>query len=244
MSFVRVESIRNRTVQAVDGEVGSVFDIYFTDDAWQTEYIVVRTGSYFSGRRLLLVNPSLIRLTEEAWKNGAIPLDATRDEIFHSPDYGLSPDEDPPVSEQKKQELHPQFLWLPTGDLSKIVLRPLSAAPQQLEVHDDQTRAAGMNPHLRSYREVHGYAVYGGDDHNTSLAHIGDMILGEEAWDVVRLVAVSGLPPQRKRYLMDPSTVAAVDWAGANVYLELDAAEFTSLPVDDPEKNEVPSVSN
>ena len=48
------------TIEATDGLIGSVEDFYFDDDQWVVRYIVVKTGNWFSNRRVL-ISPLSIR---------------------------------------------------------------------------------------------------------------------------------------------------------------------------------------
>jgi len=41
-------------VRGTDGEVGSVRDFYFDHECWTVRYLVVDTGAFFSGRRVLV----------------------------------------------------------------------------------------------------------------------------------------------------------------------------------------------
>jgi hypothetical protein len=47
-------------VRAIDGEIGSVYDVYFDAQHWTVRYFVVDTGTWLSGRRVL-VSPMSLR---------------------------------------------------------------------------------------------------------------------------------------------------------------------------------------
>lgn len=47
-----VEELRGYTVQATDGDVGSVAEFFFDDDNWTVRYLVVDTGSWLMGRKV------------------------------------------------------------------------------------------------------------------------------------------------------------------------------------------------
>jgi len=44
---------------ASDGEIGQVKDFYFDDQNWVMRYLVVDTGSWLSGRKVLISPPCL-----------------------------------------------------------------------------------------------------------------------------------------------------------------------------------------
>ncbi|MGD9000637.1 MAG: PRC-barrel domain-containing protein, partial [Granulosicoccaceae bacterium] len=41
------------TLLAVDGEIGNVEEFYFDDETWAVRYLVVNTGGWLMGRRVL-----------------------------------------------------------------------------------------------------------------------------------------------------------------------------------------------
>lgn len=56
-----VGDLRRVTIAAMDGELGSVRDLYFDDRSWTVRYLVVDTGSGLPDRRRVLVSPKSVR---------------------------------------------------------------------------------------------------------------------------------------------------------------------------------------
>ena len=48
------DDLQNFAIGATDGHIGHVKDFYFDDDAWVIRYLVVDTGSWLSGRKVLI----------------------------------------------------------------------------------------------------------------------------------------------------------------------------------------------
>jgi len=48
------KDLQGYTLQATDGDIGTVRTFYFDDEYWCIRYLVVDTGSWFSGTRVLL----------------------------------------------------------------------------------------------------------------------------------------------------------------------------------------------
>jgi uncharacterized protein YrrD len=46
-----ISTLKGLTVGAIDGEIGSVHDVYFDAQHWTVRYFVVDTGTWLSGRR-------------------------------------------------------------------------------------------------------------------------------------------------------------------------------------------------
>ena len=53
------------TIGATDGDIGQVKDLYFDDHAWAARYLVVDTGSWLSGRKVLI---SPICIQKPGWQ--------------------------------------------------------------------------------------------------------------------------------------------------------------------------------
>ena len=47
-------------VQAKNGEIGKIHDLYFSDDSWAIRYLIVDTGPWLFGRRVLIA-PSAVQ---------------------------------------------------------------------------------------------------------------------------------------------------------------------------------------
>ena len=64
-------------VQASDGEVGTVQDLYFDNQQWRVKYLAVKTASG-APHDVVLVPPSAVRAP---WNTAAVPVTLTRDEV-------------------------------------------------------------------------------------------------------------------------------------------------------------------
>ena len=48
------KDLRGYAIRATDGVIGKVDDFYFDDEDWGIRYLVVDTGSWLSGRKVLI----------------------------------------------------------------------------------------------------------------------------------------------------------------------------------------------
>ena len=55
-----LETLKGYSLMAADGEIGTITDVWFDDDRWTVRYLVVRTGGWLLGRKVLLA-PSVVR---------------------------------------------------------------------------------------------------------------------------------------------------------------------------------------
>ena len=67
------------SLQAQDGEIGSVHDVLFEDDLWLMRYLVADTGGFLFGRKVLLAPAALL---QPQAGDTAVPVCLTRDEVM------------------------------------------------------------------------------------------------------------------------------------------------------------------
>lgn len=80
----------NLSINASDGIIGDVKDLYFDDESWTIRYFVVETGSWLSSRKVLI---SPIAAGDPDWTSQLLPVSLTREQVKNSPDI----DTDMPV---------------------------------------------------------------------------------------------------------------------------------------------------
>lgn len=69
---------------ASDGPVGSVQNFLFDDESWKIRHLVVNTGNWLPGKRVLLSPGQIQRIS---WRERKVYLDVTREEVEASPQY-------------------------------------------------------------------------------------------------------------------------------------------------------------
>jgi hypothetical protein len=93
----KVKDLRGYSLRASDGVIGRVEDFYFDDEDWGIRYLVVNTGSWLSGRKVLI---SPIAVGHAGWMAKRLPVALTRAQVEGSPDI----DTRKPVSRQHEAE--------------------------------------------------------------------------------------------------------------------------------------------
>lgn len=79
-----LSEILGYTVDAHDGEAGNIADLMVDDDGWMIRYLVVDTGGWLPGRKVLLAPTWLQELN---WPEKRAVVDLTREAIEASPEY-------------------------------------------------------------------------------------------------------------------------------------------------------------
>jgi hypothetical protein len=92
------------SVQATDGTIGKVSEFYFDDTKWGIRYLVVDTGNWLTGKKVLL---SPVALEQPDWKQHAFPVSLSMHDVKTSPDI----DTDKPVARQHELDLHKHYGW-------------------------------------------------------------------------------------------------------------------------------------
>src|SRR5574338_1457201 len=99
-----LKALHGYTVLAKDGEIGKVHDFYFHDDTWTVRYLVVDTGHWLPGRKVLVTTRAL---GKPNWAGFSFPVALTREQVQKSPEI----DTDKPVSRQHEVDLHNYYGW-------------------------------------------------------------------------------------------------------------------------------------
>ena len=76
----KASKLRGTTVQASDGEVGTVQDLYFDNQQWRVKYLAVKTAAG-APNDVVLVLPSAVRLP---WNTAGVNVSLTCDEVNRS----------------------------------------------------------------------------------------------------------------------------------------------------------------
>lgn len=231
--YRRAEKIYGFTIEARDGEVGKVKDLYFDDQDWTICYLIIDTGPWILGRKLLF---SPDGLASPRWDEKIFPVDLTKEEVKKSPDIDL----EKPVSQQNLVDLHEYYEWpsrsyLPLDATMYPVITPHpinSIQGKRDEFNTAQQAQAPSYPHLRSTKEVIGYSIQATDG---KIGHVDDFFIGDTDWTIrYMLVDTKDWLPGRK-VLVSPMQILRVEWPTHEVYVDLTRKQIKDSPEYDPE---------
>lgn len=214
-----VKDLRRYAICAVDGDIGKVHELLFDDRGWIVRYLVVDTGTWLPGLRVLL---SPAALGQPDWQTRVLPVDLTTGQVEHSPPI----DTDKPVSRQMESELHAYYGWRPYWDGIATVM-----AVQAMEEAKKETEQEQADPHLRSTREVIGYHIQANDG---EIGHVEDLIADDEGWGIRYLVVDTHNWLPGRKVLVDPFWADQVSWTGRKVYVDMTREMVKNSPEFDP----------
>ena len=99
-------AINGYAIEASDGDIGTVSDFLFDDASWLVRWLVVDTGNWLSGRKVLLPPSALGRLYAN---DRVFAVRLTKQQIKDSPEI----DTDRPVSRQMETSVYDYYGWSP-----------------------------------------------------------------------------------------------------------------------------------
>lgn len=222
-----INSLIGHKIHATDGELGKVDEFYFGDRTWNIRYMVVETGNWLFGRKVL-ISPEALKTPD--WRSNIFPVALTREQVRTSPDI----DTQKTVSRQHEIELQKHYAWggygYYAGGMSGDFHFP--AAPEEAERPE-----AGAQPrpkedtHLRGTRAVTGYHLHARDG---KIGKVEDYLVDDAKWVIRYLVADAAPWLSGRKVLISPRRIKSVNWETSEVFVDLSKAAVRNSPPFDP----------
>lgn len=201
-----------------DGEIGSIKDFYFDDQYWNIRYLVVETGNWFFGRRVL-ISPHAIQGLD--WDNKLLKVNMTKEQVKNSPTIDM----DMPVSKQLEKKLNDYYAWpyygsagmgYPTTGMVKVARTVKAEA-------DEDTKA---DKHLRSYKHVRDYKVYNLDGY---LGETADFLVNTADWTLPDLIVEVEEAGPENMFVIPTDKIASIDFSTYAVAVTLNTGELKRI---------------
>ena len=231
-----VSSLKGFEIQAKDGSLGTVADFLFDDSTWKVRWLVVDTGKWLTGRKVL-IHPSAVGYADYASQELTVAL--TKAQVKDSPDVAR----DRPVSQQMQNDLYGYYGWDPLwgggmygggpyGGAMGGIASPLSARAYfgpgaVLEAEHGEVNRDDGDPHLRSIAEVTGYHVHATDG---GIGHVENFLVDSASWGIRYLVVDTSNWWVGQHVLMSPYAIKQVDWPNHDVRLDITRDKVKSSP--------------
>ncbi|MEO8186822.1 MAG: PRC-barrel domain-containing protein [Burkholderiaceae bacterium] len=234
------------TIGASDGEIGVVKDAYFDDQRWAIRYMVVETGGWLSGRKVL-ISPSSVHSV--AWADEVMNVNLSQQQVRDSP----SIDTDKPVSRQHEIDYY-NYYGYPNywegGNLWGLGVYPIpwvgaspdpALAPRQPRddevVRERQGRLdrerESADSHLRSSKEVIGYEIMASDG---PIGTVENFVFDDESWAIRYMVVDTRKWLPGKHVLLSPEWITRVSWSEHEVYVKVTRQAVETSPEYDPSR--------
>jgi hypothetical protein len=223
--------MRRYTIGATDGDIGSLHDLFFDDKSWTIRYLVVDTGTWLSGRRVLISPMSVV---EPDGVSERFHVRLTRAQMESSPHV----DTDKPVSRQHEIEMsryygYPYYWTGPYRWGMAPYAAPVAVPPRPSAVEEEvmARERASADPNLRSVRAVTGHYIVASDG---EIGHVEDFLVDDRAWAIRYMIVDTRNWWPGKKVLVSPEWISSVSWADATVSVDLTRDGIRNAPEYDP----------
>jgi len=225
-----LDKLEHYKVRATDGDLGSVANFLIDDKHWTVRYLVLQTGGFFGGRRVL-VSPISFRTVD--YSTGYFHVALTMDKIRNSPSVDL----DQPVSRQHERDYNAYYDYPYYWGASGLWGTGYYPGPMSGAGYDRTTKSLvepAADVTLRSAKEITGYHIEGTDG---SIGHVEDFMLDDENWSIRYMVIDTSNWWVGKSVLVAPEWTRRISWSERKVYVDMTRAAIKKSPewaVDDP----------
>ena len=210
-----LKQIRGHKLAASDGTIGHVKDFLFDDKTWAIRYLVADTGSWLSGRQVLL-SPHAFGGLDHGGK--VLSINLTRKQIENSP----SIDTDRPVSRQYEQNYYDYYGW-PTywagdgvwGSADYPGYAPPAGRSYEFRSYD---YPQWDDIHLRSTNKVTGYDIQATDG---VLGSVSGFLVDQKKWVIRELAVETGHWYSGKEILITPAKIERISFEESKVFVTL-----------------------
>jgi hypothetical protein len=177
-------AIHRYAVETSDGQIGTVSDLLFDDAGWVIRWLIVDTGTWLTGRKVLL---PLSALGQPDRSQRHFPVKPTMQQVKDNPDV----DTDQPVSHQLEDHVYNFYGLNPywsggyfpmSNQMATPLVAPLYGKPDDL--HRDAQPNQGA-PHLGSIAAVTGYHLHATDG---VIGHVEDFLVDDAGWSVSKKI--------------------------------------------------------
>jgi len=218
--------LKGFVIQAKDGELGTVDQLYFDDETWAVRYLTVETGGWLGGRQVLISPFSVVHANLQ---DRSLEVALTQKQVENSPNINTRQ----PISRQHEAEYlgyygYPYYwggpyLWGPAFYPANLIVpaTAFTAAPAA------RIPAESMDSHLRSMNEVTGYHVAATDG---EIGHVDGFLVDDAAWAIRYLEVATRNWWPGKKVLVSPAWVERVSWEDNEVLVGLTCDAIRSAP--------------
>lgn len=198
--------------------MGSVDDFYFDDQTWRIRYIVANTGSWLTGRQVLLPPEAFVNSAFGALEEGTLKVNLNRKQIEDSPPVS----EHRPVSRQYEEEYYRYYGWpnyWGVGGWGGLGTFPVLTPPQVLEAPERREE----EPHLRSIKEVTGYHIQATDG---KIGSARGFVIAVDSWAIHQLAVETGHWYSGKTIFILPENIERISYDDSSVLVNLTLEEI------------------
>jgi hypothetical protein len=224
--FANSKHLKDLAIHAIDGDIGTIDQLYFDDETWAIRYITVKTGGWLNGQQVLI---SPFSVTRVDWEEKRVYVALTKTQVENCPNI----DTQKPVSRQHEAAYLDYFnypyywdgpyMWGPA--MYPVGLIDINAATSSGMRSSLLNQSGDLN--LHSTEAVTGYDIEASD---ADIGHVDGFVVDDEAWAIryIEVATRNWLPG--KKVLVSPSWIEEVSWPDSKVYVGMTAEAIKSAP--------------
>jgi hypothetical protein len=214
-----IKELYGNKLAALDGDIGHVKDFYFDDKTWVVRYAVADTGSWLTGRQVLLSPHAFGKLDRD---EKTLHVKLTKKQIEKSP----SIESHKPVSRQYEIEYYRYYGWpayWEGGAMWGFGGYPVVLPPSKDEMEAQLQHHHRDDKHLQSTKAVTGYYIQATDG---AIGSVSGFMVDDKSWAVGELAVESGHWYSGKEILISTHKVARISYEESKVFVNLSMADI------------------
>ncbi len=211
-----LNSLLTLKLKGTDGEIGKLKDFYFDDISWIIRHLILKTGSWFSERDVLISPEAVLH---SHWEQGILPVRLTKDQMLKSPEI----ETDKPVDRQQEIEIYGHNLWQPywgnnfyTTGLWNINAQAKSDDQSKIKNDNEKDERNAYNRHLRSSQVVTGFHIQAVDG---VIGHVIDFIFDDLTWQISHVAVDTHNWIGGKKILIPVRNIKEIQWGESKVFV-------------------------
>ncbi len=200
--LLQSQELLDYKINAVEGVIGLISDLYFDDEDWLIRYFVVDL-SIAPGRKTLISPLSVNGVQRD---KRLVDVALSKEQVTHSPDI----DTKLPVHRQHEMGLIDYYQWetyWPVAHLNALEGNGRTDAEDRIE------------PHLRSLIEVGGYQIHTYDE--KEIGHVEGAVIDSRTWAIQALIVDTSKYFAGKRVRIAEDLISSIDWAKREVFVNV-----------------------
>jgi uncharacterized protein YrrD len=200
--LLSLRQLYGKKLGAADGDIGHVKDFYFNDQQWAIRYVVADTGSWLSGRLVLIPPNAFGNLRQDG---DCLLVNLTRQQI----------------ESHKPISLQYQAYW------DGVETWGVGGFPEAPPPHFMPGKQAGDDLHLHSTQALRGYAIQTTEG---AIGHVIDFIIDHKGWAICHLVVETGHWYSRKEIVISPKHIDRISYEESKVFVNVTKEAILEAP--------------
>lgn len=194
------KAIRGYTLQATDGAIGKISDVYFDDQTWAVRYLVADADTWLERERFLISPTKIVEVNHE---RVVAQVGLSLSEV-----KACRPEEcEQPIEEHGDLDDYPRF-WPPRS-------------------YEREQNLDAQDRHLRSAVALEDYVIAATDG---EFGHVQSVIIDDTDWAVRYLEIDTRAMWPGKNVLVSPDWIVELDWHMGKVRVDLPKEAIKQSP--------------